>query len=125
MTYATLNDLLARFGAEEIERLGQTRAEAALADASAEINASLAGRYTLPLSQSQRLLTVIAGDLARARLYDDSEHEPSREAARQARKLLLSLQVGDIALPGEKQKSNPERGARYLAPKPIMPTFRR
>ena len=75
MTYAARQDLVDRFGADEIDDLapesGQ-RADAALADAAAEIDAMLAAAYDLPLDGAFPALTAAACDVARLRLYDDA-----------------------------------------------------
>lgn len=72
--YATLDDLVARFGAAEVTQLsdrentGGPDAEVvarALADAQAEIDGYLAGRYRLPLATVPAALGRVACDLAR------------------------------------------------------------
>ena len=75
MTYASRDDLAARFGSDEIDELAPTsgmRATAALADADAEIDAALATAYDLPLDGTFPALRAIACDVARLRLYDDA-----------------------------------------------------
>ena len=57
MSYATRADLEARFGADEaldLSGTGDERIEAALADASAEIDAALAAAYRLPLGGAEK-----------------------------------------------------------------------
>lgn len=104
MAYATREDMVKRFGAGEIEDLETatddpqpaTRIDAALADASAEIDAQLAARFALPLPAGPwPRLAPIACDIARARLYDDKVPEAVANRARSARKAL-----GEIAAPG-------------------------
>lgn len=77
MAYATQSDMAARFGEDELieltdrERAGQidvTVLESGLADASAEIDSYLAGRYAVPLAQAPRFLAGLCCDIARYRL---------------------------------------------------------
>ena len=82
MIYAARADLEARFGADEIARLADTgddgaaRMDAALADAAAAIEAMLREAFEAPLPDgSYPLLTAVACDLARERLYDDKAPE--------------------------------------------------
>lgn len=79
MTYATQADLETRFKHQELveltdeANLGVIDAAAvavALADADAEINGYLAGRYALPLTQTSPELVRLACDIARYKLYD-------------------------------------------------------
>lgn len=79
MTYATQADLETRFKNQELieltdeANLGVIDAAAvavALADADAEINSYLAGRYSLPLTQTSPELVRLACDITRYKLYD-------------------------------------------------------
>jgi phage gp36-like protein len=79
MSYATQSDLEARFKQQELIELtdeaGAGVVDAAviavaLADADAEINGYLAGRYTLPLTQTSPELVRLACDITRYKLYD-------------------------------------------------------
>ena len=75
MTYATRQDLIDRFGAAELDDLSpidDDRTPSVLADADAEIDAMLAAAYDLPLVGTYPVLTAIACDIARLRLYDDA-----------------------------------------------------
>jgi len=108
MSYAVATDLRARFGAREIDCLldqdadgtpDEGRLEAALADAGAEIDARLAEAYELPLPAGPYpLLVGIACDLARARLYDDTENKTVMNGARRARTQLSELVDGSARL---------------------------
>lgn len=80
MTYCTQQNLIDRYGNEEllliIDRdqdgtLDSTIIDLAIADASAEIDSYLGTVYTLPLSSTPAVLTIYACDIARYRLYDD------------------------------------------------------
>jgi phage gp36-like protein len=79
MTYATTQDMIDRFGQQELAELTDRTNGAvidatvlgkALADADAEINGYLASRYTLPLASVPPILTKFAADIARYQLYD-------------------------------------------------------
>ena len=90
--YLAGSDLIHRFGQAEINRLGgddQDRIDAALADAESEIDAALASTYDLPLTGGPwPVLSHIASDLARQRLYDDKAPEAVTERADRSRELL-------------------------------------
>ena len=91
--YATAQDLIDRFGLEELVRLtnptdrtataiDSARLDQALADAKAVIEASLAGRYELPLASKPEILTRIACDLARYFLFDGANQRPTEQATK-------------------------------------------
>ncbi len=84
MTYATQQDLVERFGQEELIQLTDrnsvgaidaTVVAKALADADAAIDGYVASRYTLPLSPVPAQLNRVAGDIARYYLYEDKPTE--------------------------------------------------
>lgn len=81
MAYATLADLVARFGEEQLVQLTDRLAagvideavlDQAIADASALIDGYLAGRYPVPLSPAPAILVGYACDLARYNLFPDA-----------------------------------------------------
>ena len=97
MPYATLQDLVDRFTADEIEMLsgGNTAAVTrALEDASNEISAALRGRYALPLPSVDPLLVRLACDLARESLYADRPSENVADRAKVARQILGRIAAG-------------------------------
>jgi phage gp36-like protein len=106
--YATRDDMIKRFGEEEIILLTDQDANAgviddgvlnqALADASAEVDGYLGGRYTLPLPSAPAVLVRICCDIARYLLHD--EHAPERIEKRydDSVKFLKSLAKGEIGL---------------------------
>jgi len=80
MIYATQNDMVARFGGEELVQLtdrahlGEIDAAVvagALNDASALIDGYLRAAYTLPLASVPAELVLVCCNLARFYLYDD------------------------------------------------------
>lgn len=109
MAYATLNDLLARFGETELLQLSARDnvpgadadfIETTLADADAIIDGYLAGRYAVPVSPTPALLTRIACDLARHALHGKAADETVKAAHDAALKLLRDLAAGVAVLPG-------------------------
>jgi len=99
MSYATSDDLAARFGATELDQLADRNGDGlpddgvvqgALADADAEIDAYLAGRYPLPLAHVPPVLARIACDMveckrlrwpSRARVLTDLNTKADYRAA--------------------------------------------
>lgn len=107
MGYATQQDLVDRFGETEViqlsDRAGTGAIDAAvvaakLADADAEIDGYLAGRYTLPLVPVPLTLQRIACDIARYHLYDDRPTEYIAKRYDAATAFLRSVAKGDIQL---------------------------
>jgi len=89
--YCTQNDLVARFGEDDLIELtdkdGSQNAivssviEQAINDAGATINGYIGGRYRLPLSATPEVLTRMCCDIARYYLYDDvldAEHQAAK-----------------------------------------------
>ncbi len=107
MSYATLADFVAAFGESEATELTDnvgagvpnpaTYAVAA-ADADAEIDSHLAGRYVLPLSPVPRLIVRIALDIARYRLWRDHASDEVRRRYEDARRLLEAIAAGKVRL---------------------------
>ena len=108
-TYASQQDLVDRFGQDELIRLTNpddlqattidtARLDRAIADAEASVDGYLAGPYDTPLDPVPRVVTKITCDLARFELYD--EHAPEQITARKedALKFLRSVARGDVTL---------------------------
>lgn len=107
MTYATQQDLIDRFAQTELIQITDranigvidaTVLGQALADADAEIESYLVGRYALPLASVPPILTRIACDIARYHLYDDRVTEQVRLRYEDVRKLLDSIATGKVQL---------------------------
>lgn len=106
MPYATRADLVARFGADEIDMLApaddagvSARADAVLADTDAEFDAVLSDRFDLPLPPgTYPLLTAAACDVARGRLYDDTAPERVLGRMSSARKRVARVAAGELHL---------------------------
>lgn len=126
MSYATLTDLTERFGDTELVQLtnrtigGTTIVTAvvdrALADAGAEIDGYLVGRYRLPLPVVPRTLVGFACDIARYRLYDDRATEQVTKRYDDAVKFLRLVADGRISLgPASDQSSAPSAGGAQIS----------
>jgi len=115
MTYATQSDLETRFKQQELieltdeANLGVIDAAAvavALSDADSEINGYIAGRHTLPLTQTSNELVRLACDIARYRLYDTKATEQVKARYDDAIKKLRDVSSGKASL-GIDQASQP------------------
>lgn len=107
MSYASLDDLVAAFGQAEVDQLLDRDGsgvhdpgvlEAALADADAEIDGYLVGRYALPLSPVPRLIVRIACDITRYRLWSVNASQEVRRRYEDARRLLDALRQGVVQI---------------------------
>lgn len=132
MAYATADDLIERYGEEELIRLtdrtGSGVADAdtvarALSDADAEIDGYLASRYALPLQSVPNVLVRIACDIARYRLWADRASDEVRRRYEDARRYLESLSRGDVTLglPPDMQPSAPTAmAAAWVGNEPVF-----
>lgn len=107
MTYLTAADYIARYGEEELiqqtDRLGAGTVDTAVfdraaADAAAEIDGYLAGRHALPLPSVPPLLSRLAADIVRYRLFADVAPEEVRQRYEDARRVLENLSAGRVSL---------------------------
>lgn len=107
MTYATPQDLIDRFGQDELveltdrSRLGAIDAAViarALADADAEIDGYLSGVCPLPLVSVPPRLVKIAADIARYQLYDRAVTDAIKARYDDAIKYLRLLAGGQVSL---------------------------
>jgi len=107
MTYATADAFNALFSASELigltDRAANTAvndavANQAFADADNEIHSYIAGVYDVPIDPAPRLLTRVACDIARYRLYDDAVPEEVAARYRQALSWLRDVQAGRASL---------------------------
>jgi phage gp36-like protein len=107
MPYVTQQNLVDRFGEAELiqltdrENTGAIDAVVltqAIADAGAEIDGYLAGRYQLPLASTPSILVLYAGDVARYRLYDDGATEEVRKRYEDVIKFLRLAAEGKVRL---------------------------
>ena len=114
MAYATLDQLVSLFGAEEIRALSDRRGTGeldegvvldALARASSEVDSYLADRYATPLSDAAPIPEVVVsvtGDIARYRLTggDVRDTDPIRERYPRALNWLRDVADGRAGVPG-------------------------
>lgn len=108
MTYATQQNLIDRFGEDELIQLTDrgnlgvidaTVVSRALADADARINGYLAVRYSLPLSAPLPTeLERLACDIARYALYEDRVTEIVEKRYQDAIALLRDVSAGRAEL---------------------------
>lgn len=109
MPYATQQDLVDRFGEEELiqltdrTNLPQSAIDAtvvarALADADAKIDSHVGARYSLPLATPQPALVPVACAIARYGLYGNRVTEQVRTAFRDAERYLESVANGKVKL---------------------------
>ncbi len=126
--YCTQEQMIERFGEEAVRQLtdrGNLGAvdgavlAAAVADASAEIDMHLAGRYVLPLSTVPLPVTRLACLLARDILAVGSDISDERwsKQAEEARKLLREIASGKVNLGVDALAQAPqgENGAQMVA----------
>jgi phage gp36-like protein len=107
MSYAVAQDMIDRFGQEELVELtdrantgaiDMTVLARALADADAEINSYLSSRYALPLASVPAELVPKACDLARYFLYDTRVNERVKDRHDDVIKWLQALAKGLVSL---------------------------
>lgn len=107
MAYATLDDLVTRFGADNIAAL-TTRdigadpdtsvAATALDDASQMIDSYLAGRYQLPLNPVPQVVVRWCCDIARFLLSTDQASDAIKALYNAAVQALAAAQAGRLTL---------------------------
>lgn len=115
-TYASTDDLISRFGEDEMSALcpaedgiDLTKLAQHLSDADAQIDGHLAGRYGLPLAKDVPMLTKIACDLARYYMYDEAPTDVVTDRHKTAMSTLKGIASGAIRLP-DTQGSEPAQG---------------
>lgn len=105
--YAEVQDLIDRYGEDEILQLtdrddsGQvddTVAQTALDDAEAEVDGYLGGRYELPLESPPRILSRITTDIARYHLHDGVPPDHVNKRYEDAVKFLQKIAEGKVSL---------------------------
>lgn len=109
LMYATPDNMLSRFGAQDLMLLTEREdsvpgevnlalLEQALRDASAEIDGYIAGRYVLPLTTVPAVLERNCCDIARYFLYGDKAPEQVEKRYAAVVKFLTAVSKGDISL---------------------------
>jgi phage gp36-like protein len=107
MSYCTSDQLVARFGLDQLlaiadhsgdDALDVTSVDAAIADAAAEIESYLRRRYALPLVSVDPALAAIACDIAFYRLHPADQPDDVRRRYEDARRWLGELAAGRIEI---------------------------
>ena len=125
MTYATVTELEERlegfyselYNDEKTGLVDTTQAEKDLADASSEVNASVAVRYAIPvvapraLALLRSLSLTLAEELAWSRGGGDTIPQKVCDRVANARKLLCGISDGSKALEGAAEKTGSAGGA--------------
>jgi len=128
VSYAIAQDLIDRFGLDELIQLTDREgtgdydpniAARALADADEEINGYLRGRETLPLASVPAVLKRVACDIARYRLFGISAPEEVRKRYEDARAWLRDVASGRVVL-FEPTSDKPTRGFAVVAPDAVF-----
>ncbi|MGH7027375.1 gp436 family protein [Brevundimonas sp.] len=110
--YATINDLIALCGLEELVQLtdradpptgemDQAVLTKALEDGAAEIDGYVGAQYKLPLASAPKILNGLNCDIARYRLYTAQVTDSVRRRYEDAIKTLTNISRGVITLPVE------------------------
>lgn len=119
--YCTQTQMVERFGEQLVTQLSDRQnlgavdvavLDAAMADAAAEIDMYLAGRYALPLSSVPLTLTRLACILTRDVLATGSDVADERwsKQADDARKLLREIAAGKVSLGVDALAQSPSGG---------------
>lgn len=104
--YATISDLIERFGSDEILTLAPNeqnndinanRLNVVIADTEAEINSYLAVRYRVPIAGAEQLKAVTC-DIARYRLYDNQASDEVTNRYNQRISWLKDVSAGRATL---------------------------
>lgn len=107
MTYAVKQDLIERYGAQDIlqltdhshtDSIDDDVVSRALADADAEINGYLAARYTLPLTDTPPLVKRLACEIAYYLLFRALPTELAADRYTKAVAVLKGLSNGTVSL---------------------------
>lgn len=112
MPYCTSQDVIDRFGEDELIRLtaqpnalgeygteiNQTQLDRALSDADATIDSYLAARYPLPLVNVLPILNRFACDIVRYFLHDTSPLDEVTNRYKEAIRFLEKVSKGEITL---------------------------
>lgn len=133
--YCTRFDLVARFGSREVDDLLDRNNDQAddsqtlaltVADTDALIDGYLAARYAVPLSPVPQVVTALACDIVRLKLWDDHAPEEVRKRYDDALKVLTNYSKGVMVLVGAMGAVLPEStlssggGIEFYAPERVF-----
>lgn len=124
MPYVSQQEMIDRFGEDELIRLSDRAAapagvidaaiiDTAIADADDLIDSYIVRRYDLPLARTPSRLTKVASDIARFHLYKDGAIESVAEAHKEAIRFLKDVAAGraELDIGGEEPAASPSMGA--------------
>lgn len=124
MPYATHQNMIDRFGIDEVVQLTDRAntgsldpqvLDQALLDADDTIDGYLSGRYTLPFASVPSVLVRLACDIARYLLYRDQASDRVKDAHDNAIAFLKSAAVGTVQLGLDANNSVPAVGAPQVS----------
>lgn len=107
MPYITQQDMIDRYGEEELIQLtdhnnlreiNTDTLDRAIADAEGEVDGYLAGRFSAPITPVPKVLVRITSDIARYYLYDDMAPEHISKRYDNAVKFLKGIANGTVNL---------------------------
>ena len=112
MAYATLDDMIARYGSEELTQISTPAGQdqdgivadvvlAAVTDASAMMDGYIGRRYRVPMDVPPSIVTALCCDMARYRLSTGGSRTPSetiRAGYKDAIAWLTDVSVGKVVL---------------------------
>lgn len=129
MPYATVTDLVDRFGHGEMASLTDREgsgdniidavAEKVLSDASGVVDSYIGSRYEVPLKSPSEALKRYTCDIARSYLYDEHETEGVKRLVEQAFDWLQGVASGKVSIPGNVEL-RPEAVSSATAGKPVI-----
>lgn len=105
--YSTQQDLIDRFGEEELQRYAwdedtdtanESRIQQAINDAQETVNIYIAATVRLPLATTPPILTALSADIARYRLQDDNPLDEATERYKTAIRVLKDIAAGRATL---------------------------
>lgn len=118
MPYCTQQDLVTRYGEDELiqltdkQKVGQLDTDvinSAIADADSLIDSYLGSRYGLPVNPVPRSLLRIACEITRYYLYEDMSTDEVKDRYEKAEKSLKAISKGEMSIgistQGEKPSS--------------------
>ena len=129
--YATLTDLVDRFGARELTQLtvrtdpeatepDEPTANKALDDATAEMDVYIGTQYALPLPSVPTVLKGVCCDVARYRLYGDQASDEVRRRFEDAVSLLNKIAKGTVSLGFTATPEPAAAGVAFVTPGRVM-----
>lgn len=120
MPYATQQDLVDRFGEDEVRQLtdrtntgaiDSTVVDQVLADASEEMDGYIGARYQLPLATTPTVLVRVCADIARYQLYIDQPPDQVAQRYKDAVTFLTQISKGTVTLGLPSSQQEPSAGA--------------